>query len=167
MKRALLFLLLLSACVPATPAVTNSSLPAVDGLGVGSPTPDLELESAFEEARATLGEFVRRIQTPNPARTFAALKVRFTHTDRTIEYIWVDNVTYENGILRGEVGDDLPDLRLTAGELITIPQEDIVDWMIVENGVLIGGFTIRLAYSRMTPEEQQRFLDETPYSLDE
>ncbi len=182
MRRALLLLLLLSACASATPTATDTPLPLAEvpgvdsnsprpesgeGPGVRAPTPGLELESAIEQARATLDEFSARIQTPSPTRTFAALKVRFTHTDRTVEFIWVDNVTYENGVFRGLVGDDLPDLGLSAGDPVKVKGEDIVDWMIVEDGKLIGGYTIRLAYSRMTPEERQRFLDESGYSLDE
>jgi hypothetical protein len=37
----------------------------------------------------------------------------------------------------------------------------------VEDGHLIGGYTIRLAYSRMTPEEKEFFLNDAGYSIDE
>jgi uncharacterized protein YegJ (DUF2314 family) len=124
------------------------------------------MESAFAEARASLDQFIQLLASPNPTRTFVALKVRFTSPDGGQD-IWVDNVTYEDGRFHGLMGDDLPALRLEFGERVEVPVESILDWMIVEDGKLIGGFTIRLAYSRMTPEEKQFFLDDAGYSIDE
>jgi hypothetical protein len=39
--------------------------------------------------------------------------------------------------------------------------------MIVEDGKLIGGYTIRLAFQRMSPEEKQRFLETVNYSIED
>jgi uncharacterized protein YegJ (DUF2314 family) len=84
-----------------------------------------------------------------------------------VQDIWVDEMTYTNGILRGHVGDDIPALKLEAGEKINIDQKDIIDWMIVEDGKLVGGYTIRLAVQRMSPEERQRFLETLDYSIED
>ena len=65
------------------------------------------------------------------------------------------------------MGDDIPSLKLSAGEKIVVPAEDIVDWMIVEDGQLVGGYTIRLAYHRMLPEEKERFLETLDYSIED
>ena len=110
------------------------------------------MESAFQEARDTLSFFIERIAAPHPNRTYIAVKVRFSTPDGLSQDIWVDNVTYTDETFRGNMGDDIPSLKLSFGEEIVIPTEDIVDWMIVEDGKLIGGYTIRLAYERMSPE---------------
>ena len=128
---------------------------------------DKEMESAFQEAWDTLDVFLERIATPHPNRTYIALKVRFSPPDGSPQDIWVDNVTYTDGSFRGNMGDDIPSLKLRFGEEIVIPAEDIVDWMIVEDGKLIGGYTIRLAYERMSPEEQKRFLEAIDYSIED
>jgi hypothetical protein len=39
--------------------------------------------------------------------------------------------------------------------------------MIVEDDKLIGGYTIRLAYERMSPEDQQRFLESIDYVIED
>lgn len=124
------------------------------------------MESAFQEARDTLDVFMERIATPHPNRTYVALKVRFSAPDDSPQDIWVDDVTYAGGSFRGNMGDDIPSLRLSFGEEIMIPIEDIVDWMIVEDGKLIGGYTILLAYEHMSPEEKERFLEAIDYSID-
>lgn len=104
---------------------------------------------------------------PAANQTFVALKVRFTPTDGPPQDIWVDQVTYTDGIYHGTMGDDIPSLKLKMGKAITIKQENIVDWMIVEDGKLIGGYTIRLAVQRMSPEERERFLETLDYAIED
>ena len=128
---------------------------------------DLELESAIQQARDTLDVFIEKLETPHPDRTFAAVKVRFYPPDELPQDIWVDEVSYSNGVFHGNMGDDIPSLKLEAGERITVPEEDILDWMIVEDGKLIGGYTIRLAVQRMTPEERERFLETLDYTIED
>ena len=147
-------MLILSACAP----LTSTPIP--------TPTEDLEFLAAVQQARDTLNEFAQRIQTPHPNRDFVALKVRFTSPDASSQDIWVDNVAYNGTSFEGDMGDDIPALKLTFGERISIHTEDILDWMIVEDDKLIGGYTIRLAYRRMTPAEQEIFLRDAGYAID-
>jgi uncharacterized protein YegJ (DUF2314 family) len=128
---------------------------------------DNELDAAIEQARDSLDVFVEKISTPHAGRSSVAVKVRFTPPDESPQDIWVDEVTYTDGVLRGNIGDDIPSLKLKAEEKIKINEEDMVDWMIVEEGKLIGGFTIRLAVKRMSPEERERFLETLDYTIED
>lgn len=152
----LLLCLLTFACTPSL-ATTNSTLTSGDS----------ELEAAIAQARGSLDEFITRIATAHANRTFVALKVRFTPPGESPQDIWVDGVTHTNGVFRGNMGDDIPSLRLEAGEKITIDEEDIVDWMIVEDGKLIGGYTIRLAVQRMSSGEREQFLETLDYTIED
>ena len=149
--------LLTFACVP-TPAITGS--PTTSGT-------DSELDAAIKQARDTLDDFIAQIATPHADRTFVALKVRFYSPEASPQDIWVDEVTYQNGVFRGAIGDDIPTLKLEMGEKVSVEEEDIVDWMIVEDGKLIGGYTIRLAVQRMSSEERERFLETLDYSIED
>jgi uncharacterized protein YegJ (DUF2314 family) len=159
MIRKLIFTLCLLtfACAPV-PMTTAS--PTSSGI-------DSELEAAIEAAQDSLDDFIAKITTPHPDRTLIAVKVRFTAPGEAPQDIWVDQVTYTDGVLRGSMGDDIPLLRLEVGETIKIEEEDIVDWAIVENGKLLGGYTIRLAVQRMSPEEKERFLETLPYTIED
>jgi uncharacterized protein YegJ (DUF2314 family) len=128
---------------------------------------DTELKTAIRHARDSLLTFIDKIATPHADRTFVAVKVRFYPPGESPQDIWVDEVTYTNGVFRGMMGDDIPSLKLEAGEKIKIDEEDIVDWMIVEDGKLIGGYTIRLAVQRMSPEERERFLETLDYTIED
>jgi len=130
-------------------------------------TTDPELDAAIQQARASLDAFVEKIATSHTDRTFIAVKVRFYPPDSSPQDVWVDEVTYTDGYFRGSMGDDIPSLRLQVGEKITVKEEDILDWMIVEDGKLVGGYTIRLAVQRMSPQEKERFLETLDYSIEE
>lgn len=146
------------ACTPTqTPVPTTTPLLDLD----------VEMESAFSDARNTLNLFIKRIGTPHPTRTFVAVKTRFFPPDDFPQDIWMDNVTYNEEFFHGLMGDDIPSLRLYLGDDVAVKPEDVLDWMIVEDGKLIGGYTIRLAYKRMSPEEKQNFLETLDYSLDD
>ena len=149
--------LLTFACTPASGIAAS---PTASGT-------DAELEAAVEQARGSLDDFLAKITTPHPYRSFVAVKVRFAPSGESAQDIWVDGVTYDDGVLRGMMGDDIPSLKLEAGESIKIEEENIVDWMIVEDGKLIGGFTIRLAVQRMSPEERERFLETLDYVIED
>ena len=153
----LLVCLIASACAPLA-APTPIPTPA---------SADPELDAAIAQARASVSDFIARIASPHPARTFVAVKARFFPPDGAPQDIWLDEATYADGVFRGSMGDDIPSLKLFFGDPVTVRPEQILDWMIVEDGKLIGGYTIRLAYQRMTPEEKQNFLETLDYSLDE
>jgi uncharacterized protein YegJ (DUF2314 family) len=154
-----LFLFLLACSPVPTPIAVPT---ASEGLGL-----DAEMETAFQEARVTLGFFIEQIARPHPNRTYVAVKVRFSLPDGSAQDIWVDNITYADESFHGNMGDDIPALKLSFGEEIVVSTEDIIDWMIVEEGKLIGGYTIRLSYERMSPEEKERFLKAIDYSIED
>lgn len=160
MKRVLLFAiyLFLVACSPAPTQIPAQVLPTQINT-------DVEMEAAFQQARDTLDSFIEKIGTSHPDRSLVAIKVRFFLPDGSTQDLWVDRISYQAGSFHGTMGDDIPTLKLSIDDKITIARKDIVDWMIVEEGKLIGGYTIRLAFERMTPEEKQRFLETVNYSI--
>lgn len=131
-----------------------------------SPVQDAEFLAAVQEARHTLPQIIELLSAPVPDRTFAALKVRFTSPDGSSQDIWVDHVTYDGAKFTGDMGDDIPALKLAFGDRLVVPEADIVDWMIVDGGLLTGGYTIRLAFQRMTPEQKELFLRDAGYRIE-
>jgi len=163
MKRYIFIFVICLIAFACSPISTETPVPtSTPVLGL-----DVEMEAAFSDARNTLYIFIEQIGTPHPARTFVAVKTRFFPLDNSPQDIWVDTVTYSGGLFHGSMGDDIPSLRLYLGDEVDVKPEDVLDWMIVEDGKLIGGYTIKLAYERMTPEEKQNFLKTLDYSLGE
>ena len=148
------------ACSPAPTQIATQIPPTQSSV-------DLEMETAFQQAQDTLDSFIQKIDAPQPDRTLVAVKVRFVLPDSSTQDLWVDRITYKDGSFHGTMGDDIPSLKLSVDDKITIKRQDIVDWMIVENGKLIGGYTIRLAFRRMSPEQKERFLETVHYSVED
>ena len=138
MKSAFIFViwLFLFACSPAPTPIPMPVPPT-------QLNADVKMEAAFQQARDTLDSFIQKIGTSHPNRTLVAVKVRFVLPDSSSQDMWVDGITYRDGSFYGTMGDDIPSLKLSIDDKITIARKDIVDWMIVEDGKLIGGYTIR------------------------
>jgi uncharacterized protein YegJ (DUF2314 family) len=95
------------------------------------------------------------------------LKVRFTG-ESAYEDIWTQPVDYFDGYFTTRMIDGvLIDPALNTERLVVIPLNKVLDWVIVEDdGHLIGGYTIKLSYAHMTPEEKEEFLRVTGYKID-
>jgi uncharacterized protein YegJ (DUF2314 family) len=157
----------LAACSPAEPTATaipkrvivNTQIPALA---------DEELTEAVRQAQETLHIWRQEFLAPQKAYSMTSLKVRFAGNDGDVEDMWtepmfildqiytvrmVEGVTLEKGIH--------PD------RLLDVKPQDIVDWMLLEeDGTVIGGYTLRLEYERMTPDQQKRYLQITGYKFD-
>jgi uncharacterized protein YegJ (DUF2314 family) len=138
----------------------NSSL-------AGTPVTDEEFDAAVEEAHSTLNLLRQALLAPRPSYDFVGLKVRFTGAE-TFEDIWTEPVDYYDGYFATRMIDGVLIKRgLNTERIVTVSLDDVLDWVIIEDdGNLIGGFTIRLSYEHMTPEEKEEFLKVTGYKLE-
>ena len=130
------------------------------------PVTDEEFNTAVEEAHKTLGVVRKALLSPEPSYDFIGLKIRVSGDD-TYEDIWTEPVDYYDGVFTTQMVEGVNlETGLHPGNMTRVPVEDVLDWMIVEdNGNLIGGYTIRLAYQHMTAEEKKEFLRITGYVI--
>jgi uncharacterized protein YegJ (DUF2314 family) len=133
----------------------------------GTPVSDEEFDAAVEEAHDTLGTLRQSLLTHRDSYIFVGLKVRFTGEDR-YEDIWTEPVDYFDGYFTTRMIDGvLLNPNLNTDRLVTVPMSKVLDWVIVEeDGNLIGGYTIKLSYEHMTPEEKKEFLKVTGYKIE-
>ena len=119
---------------------------------------DKEFAHAIAEAQRTLDLFIGQLQNPKPAQTYFSVKARFPTSKGNAEHIWLDNVRYDGSKFSGKIGNTPQSVKnLHLGDPCIIDRENITDWMIVEDGRLVGGTTIRLARSRKSPAERIEF----------
>jgi uncharacterized protein YegJ (DUF2314 family) len=120
---------------------------------------DPEMVEAMEAARRSLSEFRAELSKNDPA-AYLGLKARFEDGE-LVEHIWLTNVRESEAGFVGEINNEplnLTNLRL--GQSVSVPTAEVSDWFVIRDGVLRGGFTIRVLRNRMSPEEQ-RALDES------
>lgn len=129
--------------------------------------PDPEFEEAVRQAQNTLQVFRQAFLAPKPDYSLMSLKVRFANDGET-EDMWTEPML---------ILDDVYTVRMIEGvtlkqgihpdRLLDVKLQDIVDWVVLQkDGKVIGGYTLRLEYERMTPEEQKDYLEITGYKFE-
>jgi len=133
----------------------------------GTPITDEEFDTAVKEAHGTMGTLRAALLSPRPSYDFVGVKIRFTG-DEGFEDIWTEPITYLDGYFTIRMIDGvLLKPQLNTERIVTVPLTQVLDWVIIEDdGHVIGGYTIRLTYEHMTPEEKKEFLKNTGYKFD-
>jgi uncharacterized protein YegJ (DUF2314 family) len=128
---------------------------------------DKELNAAIEEANQSMDTLLKALLAPKPSYDFLGVKVRFSTQDGGYDDNWVEPLEYYDGRFVVRMIDGLtysPNQHID--RILEVPRKKVIDWMIVEkDGTLIGGYTIRLAYEHMNPDEKKEFLRVTGYKM--
>jgi uncharacterized protein YegJ (DUF2314 family) len=53
------------------------------------------------------------------------------------------------------------------GQRVTVAPRDVSDWMFVKDGKLMGGYTTRVLYARLSPEQRAQFDKEAEFRIEE
>lgn len=108
------------------------------------PEEDERMQWAIEKARLTLWYFEKSLKKPGPAQQWFSVKVKIQEEEHT-EHLWLNNPDLdEDGNLFGIVGNEPVNIQnVKMDQHIGVSRELISDWLIMESGRLIGGYTIR------------------------
>jgi uncharacterized protein YegJ (DUF2314 family) len=153
---ALVPLLLLGACSKGYDSSTGERGEAGSSRAEAD---DREMNAAMAQARDTLAQFEERLANPTPDQTMAIIKGRFTEGD-LVEHMWLNQIVVTPEGYRGVLGNDPYELTgMKAGATLVVPRERVSDWIVVADGKLIGGYTMRVLRSRL-PEDERAAFDE-------
>lgn len=129
---------------------------------------DEEMNAAIETALETIDEFIQCLESPEEGQTYFSLKARFNILDRpdSFEHIWLYDVSFDGERFIGKIGNEPFDATyLSLDDKVTVEMGDVSDWMIIEEGVLKGGYTILVLIDRMSQEEREEFLQGLDFSI--
>ncbi len=129
--------------------------------------PDPELEEAVRQAQDTIYVFRQAFLAPKPDYTLMSLKVRFAN-DGEVEDMWTEPMLILDNVYTVRMVEGVTlEQGIHPDRLVDVKLPDIVDWMILQkDGKVIGGYTLRLDYERMTPEEQKKYFEATGYKFE-
>ena len=119
---------------------------------------DKQLEHASGHARRTVGQFITALRSPQPGQRDFQVKKLFVTKDGQAEHIWLADVKFNGNRFVGVVDNrpaHIPGLKV--GDRASVNPDEISDWSYVDHGKLVGGYTIRVLYAELTPEERQDF----------
>ena len=87
--------------------------------------------------------------------------------DGKVEHIWLSGVRYDGKRLHGRVGNAPVDLkRVREGDAHSMAPGEASDWMFIDEGKLVGGYSIRLLRSRMGVLERGQFDRSVPFRIE-
>lgn len=129
---------------------------------------DERMNWAIEKANATLHYFQNSLLEPYPQQQYFSVKV-VIDDGKNREHLWLTSPSFDDeGNLYGVVGNKPIYVNSVAvNQKIGIDPRFISDWMIVENGRLIGGYTIRAIRDGKEPHELADFDRQIGLYIDE
>jgi uncharacterized protein YegJ (DUF2314 family) len=127
---------------------------------------DARMNAAIEQARSSVDIFIAAIQSPKPGQSAFSVKTPVSDGQH-IEHFWLMPVTYDGTKFEGVIANEPFDVtNVKLGQRMTVERSQISDWMFVENGKLVGGYTLRILRSTLPPEERAEFDKSLPYVID-
>jgi len=153
-----LFLFFVVSCAPSAP--TPAPISTLANL-------DEEMTVAVRQAQDTLYILRQAMLAPKPSYKFLSVKVRFV-SNGNIEDMWTEPIDFSDNkyTVRMVEGVTL-ELGAHPDRLVEVAPKDVLDWMILEkDGSVFGGYTLRIEYQRMSPEQQKRYNEVTGYKFE-
>lgn len=126
---------------------------------------DVEMSRAVQQARRSVGVFIKALRNPAPGQHDFAVKKMFVQGDRT-EHIWLSHVTYTGNRFQGFV-DNKPEViqGLKLGMKVSVNPDEITDWAYLDHNKLVGGYTIRLLCNGCPPDRKQKLENQGDYRI--
>jgi uncharacterized protein YegJ (DUF2314 family) len=153
------FIAALCGCGPKGPTPSSD-------LAVAAPKDDPILEAARRKARDSLTQFTSRLQEPAPSQSHFSVKVAIK-SGGMVHYLWLLNIKYLDGRFTGTLGPDARGLDPHhPGEMITVPAEEVFDWMYVDGGKLVGGYSLRALRDQLSGKNREAFEKSMWFSFD-
>jgi uncharacterized protein YegJ (DUF2314 family) len=121
------------------------------------PNEKSEMHRAVDRARKTVHQFIAALQHPTAGQKDFEVKKPFVAGNQ-IEHIWLSDVQFIGNRFQGKIDDQprkIPGLKF--GQLVSVNPNEISDWLYVDNGNLVGGYTIRAHYNELNPQQKQEF----------
>lgn len=175
MKTTLTTVLALYALAPSLQAAEQESthLAGRENKAAGPPgyqqveDNDKQFNRATEHAQRSLGFFMAALKAKKPGDSGFEIKKAFVDGDN-VEHLWINDVTYDGQSFHGKINNNPIDVKnVRLGQSVTVAPKDVTDWMFVKDGKLIGGYTTRVFYARLSPDERAKFDQQADFKIDE
>jgi len=115
------------------------------------------MHQAVTQARKTVGEFIAALKHPAPGQQDFEVKKPFIQNGQ-VEHIWLSDVQFVGNRFQGRVDNQPRKIQgLKLGQLVSVNPNEISDWLYIDHGKLMGGYTVRVHYNELSPEEKQEF----------
>jgi uncharacterized protein YegJ (DUF2314 family) len=115
------------------------------------------MHHAVVEARKTVGQFIDALKHRAPGQQDFEIKKPFIQGNQ-VEHIWLSDVQLVGNRFQGRIDNQPRKVEgLKLGQIVSVKPKQISDWLYIDNGKLVGGYTIRAHYNELSPQQKQQF----------
>lgn len=127
---------------------------------------DKAMERAVEHAQRSLGFFMAALHAKKPGDSTFEIKKAFIDGDK-VEHLWISNLTYDGKHFQGKINNRPLDVKnVHLGQRVTVAPSEVSDWLFLKGGKLMGGYTTRVLYARLSPEEKAQFDQKAQFKIE-
>jgi uncharacterized protein YegJ (DUF2314 family) len=124
------------------------------------------MNEAIKTAIKSYDEFIGKFNSRDSNNSDFSVKMKFPYEGGN-EHMWVNNIFRTREKLHGVIDSDpVQAISIKAGDTIEIDRDKVSDWMYLRNDTLIGGYTIRVLYNKMSGIEKKQFKRETRFIME-
>jgi len=128
---------------------------------------DPAMDKAMRQATQTLDRFFTAHSSPTPKQSRFSLKIALRSGLR-MEYIWLTELRLENdtdvsGIL---LNQPYYSKAHEQGDRVSVSREAVADWSFVNDGYLIGGYTLRVMFDQYPEDQREALQRQLEYRID-
>ncbi|MCS7046634.1 MAG: DUF2314 domain-containing protein [Gemmataceae bacterium] len=125
------------------------------------------LKQASAEARKTVPAFLKQLLAPRPNQGHFSVKIELREPGGIAEAVWLTGLKHDGKAIHGVVGNEPLHLRAThLGSKTWVREDQILDWMYVEDGRLHGGYTLRALREILVGDARVHFEQSMPFAFD-
>ncbi len=117
------------------------------------------MERAIARARETHLDFVAALEAKAPKHSGFSIKKGYpVGAEQDAEHIWIDNVTWKDGVFEGTINNEPVDTKAVhLGQRVTVKPEEMSDWMYLDGQKVVGGYTLRVLLYQQSRAEREAF----------
>ena len=115
----------------------------VEDKTVSEPPAGDSMSGAIERARASIGQFFRAHRMPRSSQTDFCIQATFEDGVRR-ERLWLSHLDFNTKPATGIVSTRPGITTVSYRKRVPFRPEQMSDWMYVDNGQLVGGFTTKV-----------------------
>ena len=130
------------------------------------PETDPEMDRAIQSAHDSVDTFILALRNRAPTQVGFSVKKPFKDGTQ-VEHIWLSDASFDGTVFRGRVDNEPVDVtNVKLGDKATVSKGEVSDWFYIDGGKLVGGYTLRVLYSRMSEAEKKEFLSHVPFQME-
>jgi uncharacterized protein YegJ (DUF2314 family) len=120
---------------------------------------DRAMNAAVTKAALMYNQFLDAFNSGDTSLSGFSVKMKFPYDDGN-EHMWLSGFFYKRDTLYGVLDSEPYYISdVTLGDTLAIDKSRVTDWLYVKDNKMVGGYTIKVLYNKMSPAEKRQMVE--------